>query len=133
MPQNWSPGGGFSFFIIFSIIANVTIFSQVKLGHPTPRQHASWSTQFSSSCLLSSRSSVRMLDTWFIYYMKEYQIHIDCILIIIFKLISEYTSGMIIHYSSRIERRRDLGGLCSHNTLCSAVQVVSISNIIMIK
>ena len=55
--------------------------------------------------------------------MKEYQIHIDCILIIIFKLISEYTSGMIIHYSSRIERRRDLGGLCSHNTLCSAVQV----------
>ena len=40
---------------------------------------------------------------------------------------------MIIHYSSRIERRRDLGGLCSHNTLCSAVQVdININKLIFL-
>ena len=30
---------------------------------------------------------------------------------------------MIIHYSSRVERRRDLASPCSLNTLCTALQV----------
>ena len=33
---------------------------------------------------------------------------------------------MIIHYSSRVERRRDLASPCSLNTLCNALQVIII-------
>ena len=35
---------------------------------------------------------------------------------------------MIIHYSSRAERRRDLASPCSQNTLCDALQVATMIN-----
>ena len=39
---------------------------------------------------------------------------------------------MIIHYSSRVERRRDLASPCSLNTLCNALQVIIIIVVIII-